>query len=126
MERAAAQALRPGGLLVYFAKCGDGTGHPAIEEWVERFASSTELERELPSKFIVGGHKAYWIARLGEHTRILLVSGLPDPFVQKCHLLAVPDPEAAVEEELARLGSGARIAFIPHAGITLPSLPVSG
>jgi len=55
----AARAVRPEGTLVYFAECRDGVGHPAFEEWVTKFTSSSQMERELHSRFVVGGHKAY-------------------------------------------------------------------
>ncbi len=116
----AARALRPGGVLVYFAECPDGAGHPAFEEWVERFSSSSEMEQELRSKFVVGGHKAYWVLQMGERIRILLVSGLPESFVRRCHLHPTPDPQTAIESELSRMPEGTRIAYIPHAGFTLP------
>jgi lactate racemase len=118
----AVRALRPGGVLFYFAECRDGAGHGAFEEWVEKFSSSSVMERELRSKFVVGGHKAYWVVRLGERTRIRLVSGLPESFVRRCHLNPTPDPQAAIDSELSTLSSGARIACIPHAGFTLPVL----
>jgi nickel-dependent lactate racemase len=116
----AARALRPGGVLVYFAECREGTGSPAMEEWVEKFPNAQQMERELRSRFIVGAHKAFWLARLGERVKILLVSKLPDTLVEKCHLHPTAEPEIAVAEELRRLGRGARVAYIPHAGITLP------
>jgi len=40
--------------------------------------------------------------------------------VRKCHLHPTAEPEIAVAEELRRLGVRARVAHIPHAGITLP------
>jgi len=116
----AARALRPGGVLVYFAECREGTGSAAIEEWVEKFSTAGQMERELRSRFIVGAHKAYWLARLGERVKVLLVSKLPDALVRKCHLYPTAEPENAVAQELRRLGAGARVAYIPHAGITLP------
>jgi nickel-dependent lactate racemase len=118
----AARALRPGGVLVYFAQCPDGTGSAAIEEWVERFSDAGQMEHELRSGFVVGAHKAFWLARLGERVKILLVSELPDALVRKCHLHPTADPQDAITEELRRLGVGARIAYIPHAGITFPVL----
>ena len=118
----AARALRPGGVLVYFAQCPDGTGSAAIEEWVERFSDAGQMEHELRSGFVVGAHKAFWLARLGERVKILLVSELPDALVRKCHLHPTADPQDAIPEELRRLGVGARIAYIPHAGITFPVL----
>jgi lactate racemase len=119
MENAAA-ALRPGGALVYFAECREGAGSAAIEEWVEKFSSAHQMEKELRKGFVVGAHKAFWLARLGERVKVLLVSKLPEAFVKKCHLHPASDPEGAVASELRRLGENARIAYIPSAGITLP------
>ena len=116
----AARALRSGGVLVYFAECPEGTGSTAIEEWVDRFSNAQQMEQQLRSGFIVGAHKAFWLARLGERVKILLVSELPDALVRKCHLHPTADPENAIAQELRRLGTGAKVAYIPHAGITLP------
>lgn len=116
----ASRAVRPGGVLIYFAECRDGAGHRAFEDWINRFATSSEMEQQLRSEFIVGGHKAYWVARLGERMRILLVSGLPETFVRRCHLHPAADPQSDLENELKRMPPEARIACIPHAGFTLP------
>ncbi len=118
----AAQALRPGGVLVYFAECRDGTGSAAIEAMVDKFSSAEEMEKDLRRGFVVGAHKAYWLARLGDRFKVLLVSKLPESLVEKCHLHPTSDPQDAVLRELARIGAGAQIAYIPHAGITLPAM----
>ena len=121
----AARALHPGGVLIYFAECRDGTGSAALEEWVGKFSTPQQMEEQLRSGFIVGAHKAYWLARLGERFKILLVSKLPETLIRKCHLHPIAEPEIVLAEELHRLGAGARIAYIPHAGITLPR-PIKG
>jgi nickel-dependent lactate racemase len=117
----ASRALAPGGVMVYWAECREGAGHRKFEEWVEAFADSAAMEQELKQHFVVGGHKAYWVARLGEQAKIFLVSSLADSFVRQCHLHPAPDPAATIEGELAKLRPGARIACIPHAGFTLPA-----
>jgi nickel-dependent lactate racemase len=118
----AARALRAGGVLVYFAECRDGAGHQAFEEWVGKLSSSAEMERDLRSKFVVGGHKAYWVVRLGENARIYLFSRLPDEFVRRCHLHPASAPQAVIDAELAHLRPGGRVAHIPYAGLTLPDV----
>ncbi len=118
----AARALRQGGTLIYFAECPDGAGHPAFREWVEKYSTSEEMERELRSRFVVGGHKAYWVKRLGERLQTYLVSSLPDSFVQKCQLHPVHNVEDTVSQILSALEPGKRVAYIPHAGFTLPVL----
>ncbi len=116
----AAHAVRSGGVLIYFAECRDGTGSAAIEKMVEKFSSADEMEKGLRRGFVVGAHKAFWLARLGERIKVLLISELPDALVEKCHLHPTADPQDAVARELIRLGPAARIAYVPHAGITLP------
>jgi len=116
----AARALRSGGVLIYFAECPDGTGSRMIDEWVEKFSDTQEMERELRSHFVVGAHKAYWLARLGDRVKVRLVSNLPESLVRKCHLHPASDPNKALADELGHLGAGARVACIPYAGITLP------
>ena len=123
MENAAA-ALRPGGVLVYLAECREGSGSAAMEEWVENFSSARQMETELRKGFVVGAHKAWWLARLGERVKVLLTSQLPPSLVRKCHLHPTSDPTSAIASELPHLGAMARMACIPDAGITLP-VPVA-
>ena len=78
------------------------------------------LERE----FVVGGHKAYWIARLGRLFHVHLVSGLDAGFVRKCGFTPVSpaEHEAVLRQLLQEAGPDARVAVIPFAGFTLPAL----
>ncbi len=117
----AANALRPGGALIYFAECKEGAGSRAFEEWAERFATSDEIEQALRQHFVVGGHKAYWMRRLGERRRIFLISSLPERFARNCRVIPTRDPEAALHSALAEAGVAARVAHIPYAGFTLPT-----
>jgi nickel-dependent lactate racemase len=117
----AARALCGGGTLLYFAECREGAGGGEFSEWAERFSSSGEMALALRSHFVVGGHKAYWIARLGERMRVLLISDLPETLVRNCHLFAVSDPATALRTALEEAGPDARVAYIPDASLTFPS-----
>jgi nickel-dependent lactate racemase len=121
----ASRALAPDGAMVYFAECRDGLGSRKFEEWVDTYASSAEMVSELRRNFVVGGHKAYWVVRLGERWRISLASSLEERFVRQCHLHPVSDAAMTIRDEIARLGPGGRIAYIPHAGFVLPTLEVA-
>jgi hypothetical protein len=78
------------------------------------------LERE----FVVGGHKAYWVARLGRLYNVRLVSSLDPEFVRRCHFtpVASADHEAALRNMLDEAGPQARAAVIPYSGFTLPAM----
>jgi len=120
----ACQALRPGGSILFYAECPNGAGIRSFEEYVERFETGEEMRVALEREFVVGGHKAYWVARLGELFDVHLVSRLDSHFVSRCHLkhVAVEDHETELQHLIKKAGSKARVAIIPHAAFTLPTL----
>jgi nickel-dependent lactate racemase len=124
----ACRALRPGGSILFFAECANGAGHPLVEEYVNRYGDYREIEQALEHRFEIGGHKAYWLARLGATYDIHLVSSLDPRFVERCHLKAVSSTGylERLDELLLRHGDSARMAVLPHAGYTLPLAKESG
>ncbi len=118
----ACQALRPGGLILFYAECPNGAGNRAFEEYVRRYDDEFEMERALKREFVVGGHKAYWVVRLGRWFDVHLVSRLDPEFVRRCHYnpVAAGEHQAALERLLKKAGHGARAGVIPHSGFTLP------
>jgi lactate racemase len=120
----ACQALRPGGSILFYAECPKGAGIGSFEEYVARYEDDFEMRSALEREFVVGGHKAYWVARLGRLYDVHLVSGLDPEFVRRCHFKPVRpgEHEAAIEELLRRAGPNARVATIPYSGFTLPAV----
>ncbi len=120
----ACRALKPGGSILFFAECANGSGHPCFDEYVSRYRDDFEMRRALEERFEIGGHKAYWGARLGRLFDVQLVSELPGHFVERCRLRPV-----RVEEYEGRLAAlrraGARVGVIPYAGHTLPRVAVA-
>jgi nickel-dependent lactate racemase len=117
----ACRVLRPGGTLFYYAQCSNGSGSPKVDEFINRYDDDRQMEQALREQFVVGGHKAYWIVRLGRMYDVHLVSMLPPQFVARCHFKPVPPPdhEAHLRSLLASGGSR-RVAVIPYAGFTMP------
>ncbi len=117
-------ALRPGGSILFYAECPGGAGIRAFEEYVYRYENDGEMEAALRKEFVVGGHKAFWIARLGRLYDVHLVSSLDPAFVKRCHFhpVTLEDHEREFARLLEKSGPGARVAMMPHAGFTLPAL----
>jgi nickel-dependent lactate racemase len=118
----ACHVLRPGGSILFYAECPNGAGIKAFEDYVRLYADEFEMRAALDHEFAVGGHKAYWVARLGRLYDIHLVSGLDPEFVRRCHFQPVAPAEhiAAMRRLLEKAGPDARVAVIPHSGFTLP------
>jgi nickel-dependent lactate racemase len=114
----ACRALAPGGTLVYYAECAHGIGIQPIVDFLVHYDTEEQMEQALRREFVVGGHKAYWLRRMGGKYRVRLVSDLDPRLVERCHFEPVPlAAHAAAAGEAARAG---RVAVIPHAGATLP------
>jgi nickel-dependent lactate racemase len=118
----ACQALRPGGTILFYAECPNGAGIKSFEDYIARYSDEFEMRDALQKEFVVGGHKAYWIARLGRCYNVNLVSDLDEGFVRRCHFRPVsPERHEAVLAALLRtVGPNARVAVVPHSGFTLP------
>jgi lactate racemase len=123
----ACHALRPGGTILFYAECPKGAGIGTFEDYVRRYADDGEMRAALEREFVVGGHKAYWVARLGRLYNVHLVSGLDAEFVRRCHFtpVAPADHAAALQQLLAEAGPEARVAVIPYSGFTLPALEIA-
>lgn len=123
----ACQALRPGGSILFYAECPHGPGIKSFEEYIQRYDDDFAMREALEREFVVGGHKAYWVARLGRLYDIHLVSGLDPAFVRRCHFtpVAPADHQAALQALVEKAGPQARVAVIPYSGVTLPVCPAA-
>jgi nickel-dependent lactate racemase len=120
-------ALRPRGSILFYAECSNGAGIRSFEEYVHRYRDDFEMREALEREFVVGGHKAYWVARLGRLYNVHLVSGLDPDFVRRCHFnpISPAEHEAALRNLMQQAGAGARVALIPYSGVTLPAVQIA-
>lgn len=126
MENACA-VLRPGGMLYYYAECGDGLGSDRLQHFLETYSSDVEMEQALREDFVVGGHKAFWLARLGRRYDVHLVTRLDPGIIARCGFRHVhPGEHERRLMELLGRKSPHRIGVMPHAGFTVPALRGSG
>lgn len=118
----ACQALRPGGTILFYAECPNGAGIKSFDDYIARYNDEFEMQAALQDEFVVGGHKAFWVVRLGRLYRVYLVSSLNPEFVRRCHYEPVsPENHEQVLASLLRsVGPQGRVAVIPYSGFTLP------
>jgi lactate racemase len=120
----ACRALRPGGSILFYAECPNGAGIRSFEDYVRRYRDDSEMREALDREFVVGGHKAYWVVRLGRLYNVHLVSGLDPEFVRRCHFQPVSPAghQAALENLVREAGPAVRVAVLPYSGFTLPAV----
>jgi nickel-dependent lactate racemase len=123
---AAHQVVRPGGLIVCAAECADGfPDHGSYREVLTSAGSPQGLldliaarEVTVPDQWQVQIQ-----ARIQASSRVVMhTAKLSDDELAEAHLAQTGDISAAVAEEVARIGAGARVCILPEGPQTIPYL----
>ncbi|MCX7011636.1 MAG: nickel-dependent lactate racemase [Candidatus Sumerlaeota bacterium] len=110
----ATHIVKPGGAVLTFAACPEGTGSKLFETWMEEAFDPRDVIERIHAKFVMGGHKAYQIAREAQRATLHLYSQLPPGKVRGWFMHPVRNVE-----EAQRLVDGApTISVLPQATLT--------
>lgn len=116
----AKHAVKKGGTIILIGSCREGLGEAVFKSWMEEAPDAHSLIERVRTDFQLGGHKAAAIAMVLENAEIYLVSEMPDEQVRDCFLIPAKSAQEALNEALARHGSGATVLIMPYGGSTLP------
>jgi lactate racemase len=117
----ALEALKPGGRMVLVAQCSEGVGSDIFEEWAGKYNTVREMEEALRHEFVLGGHKAYTVAKLLRKGTVFLVSDLDRQIASKVGFVPLSTIDEALEEIY---GGGGELStcVIPQGALVLPRL----
>jgi nickel-dependent lactate racemase/DNA-directed RNA polymerase subunit K/omega len=113
-------AVRQGGSVVLLSECSDGIGNANYEAWTdeaskhvaktkdasEKLSKSFEfLEKKIKTDFVMGGHKAYFMAREAKHAAISLFSGLDAAMISEKYFMVgiAPGSAKSMQKDLQSL-----------------------
>ncbi|MGE5396996.1 MAG: nickel-dependent lactate racemase [Chitinophagales bacterium] len=111
----AAQAVKPGGVIILAAQCGEGMGEDTFSRWVNEANTPEDIKERFKNHFELGGHKAFAICGVLDKCDIVLVSDMDPELVKKAFMIPASSIEAGLEYAYANLGPEAGIAVIPEA-----------
>jgi nickel-dependent lactate racemase len=110
------------GIIILAAACPEGTGSRPYDEFMQDVSSVNEvLEKFRRQEFKVGPHKAFQVARLLSHSRIILATEMEEKKVNKLLLSYAPDLQTALDRVLIE-EKIEKIAGLPHATTTIPNV----
>lgn len=112
-------AMKPGGQLILLAQCTDGVGSALYEEWAGKYTDLASLETALKDNFVLGGHKAYTVAKLLQKGKVHLVSDLDPCKVRYFGFLPATSLQQAVEDIYSE-NRNLLTYIIPQGSITIP------
>jgi nickel-dependent lactate racemase len=87
----ATQVVSPGGRVLLVARCAEGSGSQRFEQWMESAFTAEDIIRRIRENFVMGGHKAYQIARELQRAEIHVYSEMPPGRVRSWLMQPVRD-----------------------------------
>lgn len=115
---AARRIVKKGGKIILFAECREGHGSDMAYKWACEATKPEDIIERLRKKFVMGGHKAYQLARASQWADIYIYSSMDPAMVRKFFL----HPLASVEDVYSLIGERDKIAVLPQATTTLARL----
>jgi len=113
--------VKKGGVIVLVAECPEGHGHEVFHDWMTKFKELKDMEKELKKRFILGGHKAYYLKRALQRVSIILISVMPDYYaVNILNLRTARAVNDALRDAFDIAGKNAKVWVMPHGNATLP------
>jgi len=108
----ACRLLRPGGRLLFFAACPEGTG--PLGDWL-RLGNSVTIKKQLDKEYTVAGQTAWATAQKLECYRVTMVTGLSQMEFGSLPITLCEEPEVALRSFLAALPTNESAYYLPLA-----------
>jgi len=117
----ALNAVKRGGVIILIAECPEGHGNEVFYEWTTKFKNLKDMEREIKHRFVLGGHKSYYLLKALQRVQIILVSVMPDyQAVNVFNLKTARAVNDALRDAFEIAGQNSKVWTMPYGNITLP------
>jgi len=116
------QAVKPGGSIILIAECPEGYGEDTFERWIEEANSPDDILNRLNKKFVLGGHKAFGIARVAKEVEVILISSLPQEKVRKLFFIPLANITQALNYVQDKYGEDFQAYILPSGNIVVPQI----
>ncbi|MBA7516073.1 Lactate racemase [subsurface metagenome] len=116
------QAAKLGGTIILLAECAEGYGETIFEKWIEEANTPDDIIKRLEKKFILGGHKAYGIARVVKEVEVILISSLPPEKVHKLFFIPMKNTSQALDYIKNKHGNDFQAYILPSGSTVLPQI----
>ena len=115
-------AAADGGAVVVASECSDGVpDHGNFADLMKEGGSPADIIKSVYDKEpILDQWQAQILAGILERVQVDVFATIPPQAVEGCKMRPVKDVNDAVQERLAALGSGARVAVLPEGPLTIP------
>ena len=118
----AASAVRPGGTIILVSKCGEGYGEDVFEKWIKEAKVLQDIFDRFDRHFILGGHKAFAIARVLKEKDVILVSDMSRDDVEQLFFSYAGSLQEALDRVKEKYKGDFTAFIMPQASLVLPEV----
>jgi len=118
----AEKATEDGGSIILVAQCSEGLGNPEFEACMKAAQTPDEVIRNARSRFVLGSHKAYAVAKTVKRNQVTLVSDLSETDTRCLFMRKEQDLESALESVRRDQREIRRMIVMPDGSRTRPHL----
>jgi len=122
----ACHAVKPGGTIILLAECTEEYGETTFEKWIEEANTPDDIIKRLKNKFVLGGHKAYAIARAVKEVEVILISSLPQDKVRKLFFIPMKSVSQALNYIKDKYGEDFQAYILPSGNTVVPFFSILG
>ncbi|KAA0004790.1 MAG: nickel-dependent lactate racemase [Thermoplasmata archaeon] len=116
----ALNVVKENGVIILAAECPDGHGSEPYYQWMKKYKTKEEMEKELSKEFIPGGHKAFYHLKAMDKAKLFIVSDMDRKMLEDVFRMNVFESvDDAIKEALKIKGKDAKILVIPRGTTTL-------
>ena len=116
------KATKKGGAIIVAAECPMGYGEAVFEEWMNAARCPDDIVERIKTDFMMGGHKAFGIAKVAAGKTVYLVTSLNDEMVKKLFAVKVHSVEEAIRRIEEEKGNNLKYIVMPQGSLTVPVL----
>jgi len=120
------QAVKRNGTIILLAECPEGYGEETFARWIEEAMTPDDLINRLQKKFILGGHKAFGIARVVKEVEVIFISSLPPHKVRKLFFMPQEDISIALHYIRYKYGDDFKAYILPSGNTVVPFFSSTG
>ena len=101
------RAVKPGGALILVAECSEGIGDAYFEGWMLEQTNYEQAAEAVRTKFVLGGHKAYYMRKVMNRISLSLVSELDAQLLSAWGInpfTILEDALEAIKKDISKIG----------------------
>lgn len=116
------RVTKEGGIIILITESQECYGDETFEQWITAADTPEDVFKKIEEKFVIGGHKAFAIAKVVKDKQVLVVSEITEAEAENMFFKKFSDLTQAYEYAKSELGEDFKINIIPNGSTVVPKV----